>query len=543
MRHFMKHSLAILLPALSACPVDGASLDDDDATDGPTPNAEAPWDPRCDAISEQFADQLQAFGAPGASLGILLGGEMICARGFGQRGPHDESAAADTTLYRIGSVTKVLTATALLHEVEDGTASLDALVADVLPDLEVGLGDEHLEQLRVENLLTHSSGLNDYLLLRDEVSDDALLDFFTSDYEQVSYFMAPPGRFWNYTNPGYMLAGLVAQESAGVEWWEHLRQSVLAPLGMDRSSPNPEFVMDDGDFAVGAASDWETGEPYDAEPDSYDNGWGRPAGYLYSSVYDLGRFVRFLGHGDPSVLSPDGVAALQAPHVDTEMLLDKLSYGYGLLVSEGFWSADGWQETPYVSHGGAISGFSAEIAWLPEPDVAVVTLASGDGAYFGDTIAAAFVALGGVGDPETAPDLGIDPEDFDAITGTYEDSINVGELVVTREGDSLSVSAPRLDDLQIPYETELAAVSPWNFSWTVQGYPLGITFIRDESGQGEYFRARQFVAARVDAGDGDERSLGARPPGALPTSERLRRLLRPAALEAPLPALLFNRGS
>ena len=104
--------------------------------------------------------------------------------------------------------------------------------------------------------------------------------------------------------------------------------------------------------------------------------------------------------------------------------------------------------------------------------------------------------------PSTPPDLTVDPSSFGALVGTYEDPYNVGTVIVTQEGNDLKVEMPLLDTMQIPYEPVLEPTLPNSFLLGVQGTTIPVTFLRDDQGDGEYFRTRAFVAARAkgDAG-------------------------------------------
>lgn len=397
---------------------------------------------------------------------------------------HGGDVPADAgTLFRIGSVTKVLTAVALLQQVHAGAVGLDDALTTVVPEFSVVAPAGGASTIRVGHLLVHASALADYLLIDDRHDDAALDEYLTGAYTAQAYLMAPAGRMWNYSNPNFYLAGLVAERRAGVPYRELMRTRVLAPLGMDRTFFLPDETLADGNVASGRSTD--TIIP----PDDYDNAWARPAGYAFSSVHDLARFVRFLRDGDAAVLPDVARLAMQAPQIDTRLAAGHVTYGHGLFLHDGFALDDGYHDTLLVEHGGDIPGYAASVYYIPSTGFAFISLASGDGAHFPESAAYALEHFAELAAAVAAPaDLTIDPATFASLAGSYRDDLNAGRIELAVTGDIVTISMPDVDAAGIPYDPVLTPIRPDTFLLRVQGSVLPVTFLRDASGAPEYLR-------------------------------------------------------
>ena len=451
------------------------------------------------AVAQAFASDVRASGAPGASLGIVA---LAYAVGVGRTAPGGDVRVAPTTLFRIGSVTKMMTALAVLQEVQAGRVALDDAVVAHVPGFHLAADD--VSGVTVRELLEHTAALSDYLEVNapaGEKGDDALEAFLTGRFADLDYLMAPPGIFYNYSNPNFMLAGLVAETTSSLPYRQLMDERVFGPLGMDRTFFLPSDVLADGDFAVGATTaEPAAGIPAVVRPDSYDNGWGRPAGYAWSSPADLARFAAFLMDGDETVLSPTLHALMTSPTRDTQEALDLIRYGYGLQGTPGFFLDGAWRPARTLQHDGAIAGFSSYVMVLPEQRFAVIMLASGDGAApFLQTLLAA-LRLPVLPAPTAGPDLAPDSSTFAEEAGTYEDPHLAGTVTVTLSGGALRVDIPAATAAGISYDAVLVPSSPRNFLITIEGRQFPLTFIHGGPADPTWLRTRLFVAERAPAG-------------------------------------------
>ena len=481
----------LLALALAACT---RASDQDTDTDTDTDSE----DPELLQLEADIAAELEALGAPGGAVAVMVDGEVVWAQGFGTKHPEGDEPVEPSTLFRIGSVTKSLTAVAALQAVDRGDLAVDDAVPDVIPEFVYPADPSWSQAMTVEDLLTHQSGVYDYVDF--DSGDDALLDsWLTGWFVDNTYVMAPAGAFWNYANPNFSLVGLGVERATGEPYRTVMKRDVLGPLGMERTLFLGSEVLADGDYATGLTVDWSTGAGEAlAGPESYDSAVGRPAGFAWSSVLDLLSFADFLMDGDPTVLSDELRLTMASEQVNMETAGDTAGYGYGLMTSTG-WIVDGeWVETPVVHHSGAIPGFSADLVLLPEYGVAAAALVSTDGAYLDTLLDALLLYLPDdlpTGDmPDLLPD---EPAEFQSYVGTYHDPNNVGTLHVSVEDDTLVVDAPLLDTYDVAYGHVLEPVTPHNYVMSIQGTGFLITFLDDDGSGTRWLRNRYFVAERV----------------------------------------------
>jgi CubicO group peptidase (beta-lactamase class C family) len=195
-------------------------------------------------IAAPDAERIQ-LGVPGASVALIEHGQMTFAHGFGTKGPNSKESVDANTLFRIGSMTKALTATALLGHVHSGKLGLDTKLTSVVPDVAIDDRSD-LSALTFRQLLSHQSGLFDYDVLSGPADDAALSRYLTSpDFASNEYFMDPPGSFYNYSNPNYDLAGLALERVGGVPYRKAMAERVFSPLGMTRTFFLPSEVIAD----------------------------------------------------------------------------------------------------------------------------------------------------------------------------------------------------------------------------------------------------------------------------------------------------------
>lgn len=469
----------------------------------PTGGSGGSGDPRFAALIDAIEKERVELGAPGVAAAVIEDGKVTFAQGFGSKDPNSMVPVEPSTLFRIGSVNKMLTAAALLKHVGKGTVDLDAPVTTYLPGFHFAADATWAPTIKVEHLLTHSSAMYDYLIIdapAAQKADAALMSFMTGDgkddFANIDFLMAPAGAFWNYSNPNFYLAGLIAEAQSGKPYRQLMKDDVFTPLGMNRTFFLGSEVIADGDYALGKTS--SPGVPKIVKPDSYDNAWARPAGYASSSVLDLAKFVGFLLDGNDAVLPKALSDEMQTAKVPTQVFLDVLDYGYGLqILNHAFLGGtDQFYKLRVVEHGGDIPGFAADVYLVPESRFGFITLANSDGAHFTGSFVTAVKTLTTLPPQLPPPDLKVDPATFSAFEGTYQDDFNAGEIIVTKENNSLKVSMPAVDQANIPYDPVLVPVVGNNFRLKIQGIQLPVTFIPDASGTSRYFRTRAFVGTR-----------------------------------------------
>ena len=349
---------------------------------GPKPSLSAP---EAAAIAtEEIRRVIEDDGRGGTAFGIVVAGETIVADGFGFADTEGATPARADHLFRIGSITKPVTAMAMLRLVHLGKARFGDPVTTFVPELE-----------QVQNPFSWTPGPSIFQLatmtagLAREPEDlprylvGAPEDWLDTAFRalEATSFEYEPGTRYQYSNIGYAMLGAAVERAAGEPFMAHVAENLLAPLGMDSSAffPTPELedriaegltVEDDGSLDAETPAREHAGRGYKV-----------PNGALYSTVEDLGMFLRFLtgAEGEPF----DGVipAAFRQENLTKAFATGDLSSGYGFgFMARRLEDSDGNAFTAY-GHGGSVAGYRAA-AWIePETDAAVILLRNvgGDG--------------------------------------------------------------------------------------------------------------------------------------------------------------------
>jgi len=317
-----------------------------------------------DWLQENLPKLAAQYQVPGATAAVTVGDEVAEAA----TGVLNKNTGVETTtdsLFQIGSITKVWTATVAMQLVDEGLLKLDAPIADVLPELRLADPDV-TKKVTLRHLLTHTSGI-DGDVFTDTGRGDDCLELYVAGLREVAQ-NHPISATWSYCNSGFSLAGRVIERLTGTTWDEALRQRLVQPLGLTRTLTLPEEALLHR-TAVGHLTTGRT--PVWGLPRSMG-----PAGLISSTVADVLAFARLhltggLGPDGRRLVSESGVAAMtekQADLPDRHTLGD--SWGLG-------WARMGWDGHRLVGHDGNTIGQSAFLRLLPEQGLAVTLLANG----------------------------------------------------------------------------------------------------------------------------------------------------------------------
>lgn len=248
----------------------------------------------------------------------------------GQRRLGEDSPAGAQDRFRVASITKTMVATLVLQEVQDGTWTLDTLVEEVLP----GTFPEHPD-VTIGHLLSHTSGapLGTDVLIASRMADpsswEEFLEVIGQDFSDAEHVAAAnallwshgPGEGWTYSNPGYVVLGMMLEQATGESVGDLLAERVFAPAGMTNTS-YPDDPGTPHPFLVDTAYTGEPDQPWHDlahfDPDVFSH-----AGAAVSTTGDLNRFTDALISGD--LLDPETVEQMLVPVADEE-----LGYGLGI---------------------------------------------------------------------------------------------------------------------------------------------------------------------------------------------------------------------
>ena len=464
------------------------------------------WDPRFDGFVTALQADLAASHAYGVSAAVMENGQVTFAHAFGFKDAAGTQALTRDTLMQIGSTTKQMTAVALLRKVQAGTVSLDDTIGELLPNLDFTLDPAWQTQVTLHHLLSHQGAFVDWLPWAGPADDSELVDTTYNTFDNHYFLMNPPGAFWNYSNPNFVFAGLIDQTYDSRMWSDIMVEDVFSPLGMNRTFLRKTEVEADGDYALSyglGTDDLQMGVEGDVTMERMpDPGWARPAGLVWTTPSQMMAWAKFLIDGNDAVLSDPYRSMITEPHVDTLYGAGSMHYGYGMFVETGLYSKEGdWYAMTVWEHGGNTLSFSHLFYILPEKNFAVAICSSGNMTDFEASVEAAIRSLVELPEPSVGPQYTFDATALDHHVGTYFDPYNVGQVIITREGDTLLIEAPDITAAGYTVTPELTAISSELFLVHLDGEAYDLAFIpAEEGGPSTYIRNRIFVATRVDGG-------------------------------------------
>ena len=348
--------------------------------------AEASLDPETRrAIDTAAQEVLKATGAPGASVAVVRGGSIAYLQAYGSARLSPQAAASPGMRYSIGSVSKQFTATAILMLAEEGKLSLDDPVSRFVPGLTRG------NEVTIRQLLSHTSGYQDYWpqdyvppFMREPVTAQQILDRWAKkplDFE--------PGTQYQYSNTGYVIAGVIVEKASGMPLLPFLSARIFQPLAMASVANIDQERL--GDTDPTGYLRYALGPPRPAPKEG--KGWLFAAGELAMTAEDLARW-------DVAMLQQKLLRPASYRQMQTEVLRKDgvgISYGLGLDVK----TRNGHR---LLEHGGEVSGFTAANLVFPDDGAAVAVLVNQDSIDAAGTIAGKIAdilfARGGAGTAE-----------------------------------------------------------------------------------------------------------------------------------------------
>ena len=324
---------------------------------------------------------LKDWNAPGLAIGIVKGGKLIHAAGYGYKNVEKKEKMTADTLLAIGSCTKAFTTATIAKLVEEGKLDWDRPVNQYLPAFR--MVDPFTTQIvSLRDMVTHRTGLPRYDLIwfAGELSRAEILS-------RVPYLSASASlrQKWIYNNIMYTTAGAVAEFAGGKPWEQQVREAFLNPLEMKRTNFHINELQADPDHSTGYHKPGVAKETWLVKPYREIAGMA-PAGSINSSVKEMSAWMNFqLGHGPKNsegktLLKETSIRELQSPQMIVAGGLppaertDIHSMGYAM-----GWSVESYRGHKHVHHGGAIDGFVAQVDLFPDDDLGIVALANQSG--------------------------------------------------------------------------------------------------------------------------------------------------------------------
>lgn len=320
-----------------------------------TLSAAPDYDPVAPALEQAIADEMATWGIGGIAVALIDGPRTLYAKGFGE--------AQTDSVFRVGSVSKLFNAVAVMQLVEADKLHLDApLHPDLLP--ENRFPDQPAVTLR--HLLCHRSGLQREVTLGGYFDDSQPGLASTVGDLRTGVLVTRPGEKTRYSNVGASLAGFLVEQASGQSFASYQEEHVLGPLDMKNSAWRledlaPREVIRSRMRVADGHGGWTR-----QETPLFDLGT-IPAGNLYSTVEDIARFGSALLAKGEGLLKPESLAEMWTPQL-TE---DDRGFGIGFVIGK-------FRDHLAVGHNGAVYGHSTAFTLLPEHDLGVVVVGNED---------------------------------------------------------------------------------------------------------------------------------------------------------------------
>jgi CubicO group peptidase (beta-lactamase class C family) len=390
-------TLAALAVACSDGKGGGGAVDAEPGTAGPDATVA-----QIDAIA---AAALAEGPVAGLSIAVVRGNDVIVSKGYGYADLAAKVPATADTIYDIASVTKLITAVAIMKLAQAGKLDLDADLASLLPEFPDA---EQAKKITVQHLLSHTSGLADYVVAHTEywlaggkpVDAAYVLDFLAGRPLEFE-----PGNQWSYSSTGFYLLGMIVERASGKPYGQYVRDEIAIPLGLAATAPCDDV------FGTAPAT-----RGYDVTESGLTPGRliGAPNivadGGLCSTVRDLARLPAALARGD--VVSAASLAQMKEPTT----LASGVAVDYGLGVRRGMLEGHAlW------GHTGGMENYWAVLAHYPDDDVTIAVLVNTEGGDADALIVEGYVARAvlQLGEPILA-DLPVTYGEATAYRGTYQ---------------------------------------------------------------------------------------------------------------------------
>ena len=377
-------------------------------------------EPGANDLSARLDQAASAFQANRHFMGTVLvakGGHILLEKPYGMANLEWNVPNTVDAKFRLGSITKQFTATAILQLAEQHKLSVQDPACNYFDSC-----PEAWKKITIHQLLSHTSGIRSYTDEKDFDKPPSIripktpAEILLLSKDKPLEF--DPGTKWKYDNSGYIFLGIIVEKVSGEKYANYIKKHIFDPLGMSNSGYDDTAVV----LSHRASGYQPCGDTF-CNSDYIDMSLPFAAGSLYSTVDDLYKWDRAL-YTD-SILSK-----ASRDLMFTAVLHD---YGYG-------WMLGRMANHKQIGHGGGIPGFATYIARFPEDDATVIVLSNNVAANTGAIAGALAGTLFGekVNLPGEMKRVSIDASILDRYAGTYQ----VGPLLITftNEGGHLMAS-------------------------------------------------------------------------------------------------------
>jgi serine beta-lactamase-like protein LACTB len=402
--------------------------------------------------------------APSISAGVVQDGEFVWSAGFGMADLENSIPATSQTVYRLGSISKSITATAAMELWEHGKLDLDSPVQKYCPEF-----PQKPWPITTRELLGHLAGIRYYNVPETPYSEsqsdpevgntrhfengiEAGLKFFANDR-----LVAQPGTHFNYSTQGYTLVACAIEGSSGEKYADYVREHVLVPSGMLQTRPDDRFAI----IPLRARFYSRDKSRAVVNAEFLDSSYKVAGGGWLSSASDMARF-------EAAILSDHLVKNTTRDIMWTPQMpsdgLGRMVYGLG-------WQGGTMNGVRDVGHGGSQQGASAMMLIAPDTRAGVVVLINSDAAGASELASQLLQIVLGL-PPDHHKETAVDPKLYDGYLGSYEVSSVV--ISIVRDGAHLFAQINGEKNETFPESAR---------DYFFKDFDIQITFVTDGNGR------------------------------------------------------------
>lgn len=349
------------------------------AIDIPTPAPPTPFDELLNHYEAYINESLELTGTPGAAIAIVKDSSIIYLKGFGVKSTETKEPINTHTAFRLGSVSKCLTAILMGTLVQNKLLAWDDSVRKYLPEFKLK-SEEYAQLLTIRNVLSQTTGLP-YHTYTNLIEEGIPHDVLIQQLQNVDSF-SEPGKVYSYQNVAYSIASDVILAATGNSFAKEMKSHLFGPLHMANASVTYEAFTSNPNIAQPHLYRKRSWKPIPISPTYYNTA---PAGGVNASITDMAKLMVALLGNKENIITQETINQLFEPEVRATAKnrnfnkwhrIKRSYYGLG-------WRVLTFKNDTLAYHGGYVNGYRSEIAIHPREGIAICVLANGP-SHFSD---------------------------------------------------------------------------------------------------------------------------------------------------------------
>jgi CubicO group peptidase (beta-lactamase class C family) len=446
-------------------------------------------------IDSHFTEGLDSFNIAGATIVLMQGDSILHINGYGLADIESNTPVnSRSSIFGVGSISKIFVATAIMQLYEDGKLELDRDVNSYLSSFQ--LEYKFNDSITVRHLLTHTAGFDDRNICTAVLDEKDVIPLAQYLKKRMPPQIRPSGKVITYSNHGYALLGLIVEDVSGLPFHEYIRQRILTPMEMDYSGFKRQSEYKEN-YVTSYLQKGEQLIPYKTDFEL-----NYPAGALSATASDVGHYISmFLNNGNfKGIQILDSITFAKMLNTSFRHY-EKAEYGWLLGFPESYWYG-----MKLYGHGGAIQGFVSQLTLVPEKNIGLFI--SANSSSYPNSKSRVFIdkfiydllarlmseSIAEKEKAKVSPTIGSVDEPLEKFTGKYRDTHYAHttlDKVAVLMGLAPEIEIVSKDNtLEIPEKNDkLMPVSGLTF---YSGYDRYLSFGRDTKGEISYFFAEAF---------------------------------------------------